>query len=126
MRPRFVERLEAGDAVSYGREYVADRPTWIATLPVGHADGYPRRAVDGCEVLLGGRTYPVIGAVSASHTILEVGDDPAVGVGDEAILVGPDHPAVHPNEIADRAGISVYDVLMHLGARLPRRLTTDG
>ncbi len=117
-----VERLEAGDSVSYGRNYVAERPVWVATLPVGHADGYPRRAVEGCEVLIGDRVYPVIGAVSASHTIVEIGDEATVSVGDEAILVGPDHAAIHPNEVAERAGISVYDVLMHLSAGLPRRL----
>jgi alanine racemase len=115
-----VTRLEAGDGVSYGQGYIAERPTWVATLPLGHADGYPRRAVDGCEVLIGDETYPVIGAVSASHTILEIGDERRVAVGDEAVLVGPDDPAVHPNEVARRAGMSVYDVLMHLSARLPR------
>lgn len=116
-----VERLDAGDAVSYGRRYVAQRPTWIATLPVGHADGYPRRAVEGCVVLIGDRPYRVIGAVSASHTIVELGAEPTARVGDVATLIGPDHPAVHPNTVAARAGISVYDVLMHLGQRLPRR-----
>ena len=115
-----VERLEAGDSVSYGRNYVAERPTWIATLPIGHADGYPRAAVGGCEVLVGGDVYPVIGAVSASHTILDVGPEKVVEAGDEAVLIGPDHPAIHPNTVAERAGISVYDVLMHLSARLPR------
>lgn len=113
-----VERIEAGDGVSYGRNYVADRPTWIATLPIGHADGYPRRAVDGAEVLIGDRLYPVIGAVSASHTIIEVGAEPSVGVGDSATLVGPDHAAILPNELAERADISVYDVLMHLSPTL--------
>jgi alanine racemase len=117
-----VERLDAGEGVSYGRNYVAERPTWIATLPVGHADGYPRRAVEGCEVLVSGRPYRVIGAVSASHTILEIGDEPTVAVGDVATLVGPDDDAVLPNTIAQRAGVSVYDVLMHLSARLPARM----
>lgn len=115
-----VERLETGDSVSYGRNYVAQRPTWIATLPVGHADGYPRAAVDGCEVLVGDDVYAVVGAVSASHTILEIGSERTVEPGDEAILVGPDHAAIHPNAVAERAGISVYDVLMHLSSRLPR------
>lgn len=118
-----VERLATGEGVSYGRNYVAERPVWIATLPVGHADGYPRRAVDGCEVVIAGRTYPVIGAVSASHTIVEVGEEATVSVGDVATLVGPDHEAVWPNTIAQRAGISVYDVLMHLSARLPAHVT---
>jgi alanine racemase len=115
-----VTRLEPGDGVSYGRNYVAERPVWIAVLPVGHADGYPRTAVRGCEVVIRDRAYRVIGAVSASHTIVEVGDEPRVRVGDVATIVGPDHPAIHPNEVARRAGVSVYDILMHLSVGLPR------
>jgi len=115
-----VEHLREGDTVSYGRAWRAERPTWTATLPVGHADGYPRRAVDGCEVLIGGSLYPVIGAVSASHTIVALGDEPSAAVGDVATLVGPDDSAIHPNEVAQRTKSSVYDVLMHLGQDLPR------
>jgi alanine racemase len=115
-----VERLNVGDTVSYGAEWRADRPTWTATIPIGHADGYPRRAVDGCEALIGGALYPAVGAVSASHTIVILGDEAKVAVGDVATLVGPDDPAIHPNEISRRTGSSVYDVLMHLGQGLPR------
>lgn len=115
-----VEHLREGDTVSYGRAWRAERATWTATLPVGHADGYPRRAVDGCEVLIGGSLYPVIGAVSASHTIVALGDEPSAAVGDVATLVGPDDSAIHPNEVAQRTKSSVYDVLMHLGQDLPR------
>jgi alanine racemase len=117
-----VERLEAGDGVSYGRAYIADRPTWVATLPVGHADGYPRNAVNGCEILIKDRLFKVIGAVSASHTVLELGGEKLAEIGDEATLIGPDNPAIHPNTIAERAGVSVYDVLMHLSARLPKQI----
>ena len=117
-----VERLEPGDSVSYGRNYIAERPTWVATLPVGHADGYPRTAVNGCEVQIGGRLYRVIGAVSASHTIVEIGDEKRVEIGADATLIGPENPAVYPNTVAERAGISVYDVLMHLSATLPKRI----
>jgi len=106
--------------VSYGRRYVAERSVWIATLPVGHADGYPREAVEGGRVLIGERTYPAIGAVSASHTIVEVGDEPAVRVGDVATLLGPDHPDIHPNRLAEAVGVSAYDLLMHLSPLLPR------
>lgn len=117
-----VERLRSGDSVSYGRSYIADRPTWIATLPVGHVDGYPRDAVDGARVLIEGETYPVIGAVSASHVIVEVGDDPTVSVGDVATLVGRGHHHVHPNEVARASSSSVYDRFMHLNPSLPRRI----
>jgi len=115
-----VERLRAGDTVSYGRRFKADVPTWIATIPMGHADGFPRRATEGAQVLIGGRTYPVIGAVSASHAIANLGPETGVKVGDVVTLVGPDHPAIHPNALASATGISVYDVLMHLNQGLPR------
>lgn len=117
-----VERLRVGDGVSYGRNYVATRPTWTATLPVGHADGYPRSAVEGAKVLIGGRLHPVIGAVSASHTVVELGEERAAEVGDVATLVGPDRPEIHPDALAAAAGVSVYDVLMHMGAHLPRAM----
>lgn len=117
-----VQQLRAGDSASYDRAYTASKPTWIAIIPVGHADGYPRAAVKGCQVLIGERLYPVIAAVSASHTIVEVGDQQAVRVGDEATLVGPDRPEITPNGVAERAGVSVYDILMHLSALLPKRV----
>jgi alanine racemase len=64
----------------------------------------------------------VIGAVSASHTIVEVGTEQTVRVGDLATLVGPDDPAILPNAVAAAAGVSVYDVLMHLSAGLPKTI----
>ena len=77
----------------------------------------------GCEVLVRGKLYPVIGNVSASHTILLLGDEQSVQVGDEATLVGPDHPALHPNEVAKRAGYSEYNMFMHLSPALRRVVT---
>lgn len=115
-----VARLEKGDSVSYGRNYIAEKPTWVATLSIGHGDGYARKAVDGAEVLIGDKLYPVIGAVSASHTLVEVGDNKTVDVGNTATLIGPEHPAIHPNNFADTVGVSVYDVLMHMNPDLDR------
>lgn len=121
-----VERLRPGDSVSYNRNYMAEEPTWVATIPLGHSDGYPRQAVEGARVLINGALYPPIGAVSASHTVVELGPEsdtgaePPVRIGDVATLVGPDHPEIHPNALATRTGRSVYDVLMHLSARMPR------
>jgi alanine racemase len=117
-----VARLRSGDGVSYGRNYVAQQPTWIATLPVGHSDGYPRKAVQGARVLINGRRFPVIGAVSASHCIVELGDEPVAQVGDVATLLGPDDTVIQPNNLAEAIGVSVYDLLMHLSPELPRFL----
>lgn len=115
-----VEQLRPGDTVSYGRRFTAESPTWVATIPVGHADGYSRRAVAGGQVLIGGRPYPLVGAVSASHAIANLGPSTQVQVGDVVTLLGPDHEAIHPNALARKVGISVYDVLMHLSPGLPR------
>jgi alanine racemase len=117
-----VDYLAAGDGVSYHRRYVAERPTWTATLAVGHVDGYPSGAVKGCEVLGNGRLFPVIGTVSASHTIIALGDEQRLNVGDEVTLVGPDHPAIHPNEVAKRAGWSEYNMFMHLSPKLAKHV----
>ena len=117
-----VEQLRAGDSVSYGRNYVAEKSTWIATIPAGHTDGMPREAVNGAHVLVNESAYPVIGAVSASHTIIEVGPERSVNIGDVATMLGPDHPAIHPNQLADSTGTSVYDALMHLNPTLPKVL----
>jgi len=117
-----VEQLRAGDSVSYGRNYIAEKPTWIATIPAGHTDGMPRTAVNGAHVLVNGSTYPVIGAVSASHSIIEVGAERRVNIGDVATMLGPDRDAIHPNQFADSTGTSVYDRLMHLNPTLPRIL----
>jgi alanine racemase len=117
-----TERLRAGDSVSYGGHYVASKPTWVATVPAGHTDGIPRTAVDGSHAVVNGTAYPIIGAVSASHTIIEVGDEPAVRIGDLVTLMGPDHAAIHPNALASVSNTSVYDRLMHLNPSLPKVL----
>lgn len=120
-----VSHLEEGDGVGYGRPWIADRPTWVATLPVGHADGYPREAVKGAQVLIRDQLYPVIGAVSASHCIVEVGDHFSIQVGDVVTLMGPDRPALEPNVMAETLGVSVYDLLMHVNPDLPRVLVEE-
>jgi alanine racemase len=76
--------------------------------------------VNGQQVLVGDRLYPVIGSVSASHSIIEVGTEQTVRVGDVATLLGSDRPELHPNAVAEATGRSVYDILMHLNPGLPK------
>ena len=117
-----VDRLAPGDGVSYHHRYKAEQPTWTATLAIGHVDGYPAGAVKGGEVLIGGRLYPVVGTVSASHTVVALGAEATAAVGDEATLVGPEQPALHPNTVAARSGWSEYNMFMHLYPGLARRV----
>jgi alanine racemase len=118
-----LDRLSKGDGVSYHRRYVAEQDMWTATLSVGHVDGYPGGAAKGCEILIRDRLFPVIGTVSASHTIVALGPETTVQIGDEATLVGPDRPVLHPNVVAQKSGWSEYNMFMHLSPSLVRRVT---
>jgi alanine racemase len=121
VRVAYVKRLAAGTSAGYERAYLAKRDTWVATLPVGHADGWPRVAAKGARVRINGRSYPVIASVSASHTILEIGDEPTVKAGDVATLFDWEDGS-RPEDVAAACGASVYDLTMHLNPLLPRRV----
>jgi len=117
-----VERLEPGESAGFYRTFVADKPTWIALLPVGRTDGYPSAANGTCEVLINGRLYPVTGGVNSAHTILEIGADKTVEVGDVATLMGPDHPAILPHTVAERTEVGFLRIIQGMNPRLPRKV----
>jgi alanine racemase len=120
-RVAYVKKLEAGDSAGYERAYRAERPVWLATIPVGHVDGLPRNASKGGRVKIGGRLYPIVASVSASHSIVEIGDEPRVQIGDVATFFdGQD--GSRPEDFCAACDASVYDLLMHLHADLPRRV----
>ncbi|WP_299534661.1 alanine racemase [Ulvibacterium sp.] len=90
-----LEKLKAGDTIGFSRFYKIKNEEWIATLPVGWADGYDSEAENGALVLLGGELYPVVN-VNASHTNVSLGFKTKIKVGDVATLIGPDRPEITP------------------------------
>ena len=120
-RVLFVKRLRAGESAGYERAYRAKQDVWVATLPVGHADGLPRAAAKGARVRIGDALYPIVASVSASHTIVEIGAEQRVQIGDVATLFDWS-PGSRPEDFAAACGASVYDLAMHLNPLLPRRL----
>jgi alanine racemase len=120
VRVAYVKRLAAGTSAGYERAFVAKKDTWIATLPLGHTDGWPRVAARGARVRINGRLYPVIASVSASHTIVEIGDEQTVKAGDIATLFDWQDGS-RPEDVAAASSASVYDLTMHLNPLLPRR-----
>ena len=117
-----VERLEPGESAGFYQAYVANTPTWIALLPIGHTDGYPSTARGTCEVLINGRLYPVIGGPNSAHTILNIGSEKTVEVGEVATLIGPDNPAILPHAISERTGVRFLALITKLNPRLRRYL----
>src|SRR5262249_18774148 len=112
-RVAYVKQLQKGQSAGYNRAYVAARDVWVATLPVGHADGLPRAAAKGGGVRIGGNLYPLVASVSASHSIVEIGAEPRVAIGDVATLFD-DQDGSRPDDLAAACGSSVYDLTMHL------------
>jgi alanine racemase len=125
LRPvmRFVTRIIAlrqipvGEAVGYGATFVAARPTVIATLPVGYADGYPRALSNKAQVSIRGGRVPIAGRVCMDQIMIDVTDVPGVAIGDEVELWGRDLPV---EEVAAIAGTISYELLTRVGARVPR------
>ena len=121
-RVAYVKQVSRGESVGYSRAYIAQNDVWVATLPVGHSDGWPRAAAKGARVRIGDRSYPVIASVSASHTIVEIGSARRVDIGDVATLWDW-QPGSRPEDVSAACGASVYDLTMHLSPLLPRRST---
>jgi alanine racemase len=120
-RVAYVKQLQEGETAGYNRAYIARRPVWVATLPIGHGDGVPRAAAKGGRVRIGGALYPIVASVSASHTIVEIGPERRVEMGDEVTLF--DWTAgSRPEDLSAACGASVYDLAMHLNPLLPRVL----
>jgi len=120
----YVKKLRRGDSAGYNRAYMAKDDIWVATLPVGHADGWPRNAAlareKGAKVRINNDLFPVIASVSASHCIAEVGREERVKIGDLATFFDW-QPGSRPEDVSESCGTSVYDLTMHLNPFLPRR-----
>lgn len=120
-RVTFVKPIRAGETVGYGRTWTAPRDTWIATLPVGYGDGFSRLLSNRGRVLIAGRSYPVVGRVCMDQTMIDVGPDPSVEVGDDAVLVGSSgNEEITTSEIASLMGTIPYEVTCLVNARVAR------
>jgi len=117
----YAKKLRKGDSAGYNRAYIAKEDVWVATIPVGHADGWPRIAPKGAKVRIGDALYPVVAAVSASHSIVEIGNEERVKIGD-VVTCFDWQAGSRPEDISEACGASVYDLTMHLSPLLPRRI----
>lgn len=118
-----LKAIPAGCPVSYGQTYVTRRPSRIAILPVGYADGYDRSLSNRGEVLVRERRAPIIGRVCMDLTVVDVTDVPGAVVGDEVVLWGRQGDAtLSVNEVAAWQDSIPYEVLTRVGKRVPRVL----
>ncbi len=116
-----VKMVPAGECISYGCTYVTERPTRIAVLPVGYADGFRRAPRNWGSVLVHGQEAPLLGRVCMDQCMIDVTHLPQVRVGDEVVLIGRQGEAsLTAEEVARRLGTINYEVVSEILARVPR------
>lgn len=111
-----VQEIQAGQAVGYGRTFVAERPTRVGIVACGYADGYPRHAPSGTPVLVSGVQTTTLGRVAMDMLCVDLGPAPQAGRGDKVILWGE---GLSVDEVAQRAGTVSYELLCAMASRVP-------
>jgi alanine racemase len=117
-----VKRFGPGDSAGYGQTWRAEAETWVGVLPLGYGDGVRRGLSNNAEILIGGRRYPLVGTVSMDNVTVDLGPEPAVEPGAEAVLIGTQgEETILAEEVARRLGTINYEVTCGISARVPRQ-----
>jgi len=126
-RVSHVKTLPAGREISYGGTYVTTRPTVVATIPVGYADGYSRALSNRFFVLIRGQKAPILGKVCMDQLMVDVTHIPGVQPDEGVVLMGCDQEAcITAEDLADALGTINYEVVCGISRRVPRHYHLDG
>jgi alanine racemase len=122
-----VKLAAPGESAGYGRRFIARQETFIGTVPIGYADGVSRALTNNCELLIGGRRYPLVGTVSMDNLTVDLGASPSASVGDVVTIIGRDGAERQTaEELASRLDTISYEVLCAISGRVPRVYHRDG
>ena len=116
-----LKDVPAGFSVGYGRRYISEKPSKIATIALGYADGYPRPYSAYAKVIVNGVIAPIAGNICMDQCMIDVTDVPDVKIGDEVIVMGSDGVnEVTAEDIAKATGTINYEICCAFGQRLPK------
>lgn len=115
----FLKTVNAGTSIGYGRSYITERESKVATVPIGYADGFRRTYSNGWEVMVRGKKVPIIGKVCMDSFMVDVTDIEEVALGDEVIIW--DNENITVEELAARCDTINYEILCSITERVPRR-----
>jgi alanine racemase len=119
-----LKKVPAGCSISYGQTHVTRKPTTVATVPAGYADGYSRLLSSRGYMLVKGQRAPIIGRVCMDLTMLDVGHIPGVAVDDEVVLIGKQNgKQIHVDEIAGILNTINYEIVTSITSRVQRIYT---
>ena len=117
-RITWIHAIGKGESVGYAREFVAETPRRIATVPVGYADGYRRDFARCGFVLIGGHRAPIVGRVCMDQTMVDITDIAGVQLGDPVVLLGSQgSETITADDMAAWSGTIHYEIVTELGRR---------
>jgi alanine racemase len=120
-RISFLKKVPAGTSIGYGRTWIAPEDTWIATIPVGYADGFNRLFSNRGRVLVRGQSYPIVGRVCMDQSMVNLGPNTTAQVGDEVVLIGKSgDQQITCDEWAEKLHTITYEVTCQINARVER------
>lgn len=121
-----LKNVPAGSRISYGGTFTTERPTRLAIIPIGYADGYPWSVSGRASVLIRGKKVPVLGRVTMDMIIVDVTDITNISVGDEVVLMGTQGgESITLEDLAAWAGTITYEILCGISKRMPRIYTAN-
>ncbi len=116
-----VKRIEEGEGISYGRTFITKRPSIIATVTTGYADGYNRLLSNRGFVIINGLRAPIIGRICMDQTLIDVTEIPDVKMGDTAVLMGEcEGVRYDANDMAADLKTIGYEVICGISKRVQR------
>jgi len=120
-----IKKINAGTAVSYGRTWTASQDTFIATIPVGYADGLIRHLSPGLTVRIGEKDFPVVGKICMDQCMIDIGADPWIQRWDHVTIFGPLPASSSAQTLADIIGTIPYEITCAINKRVPRVYVGD-
>jgi alanine racemase len=122
-----VKTLPKGESISYGRTYITDKESCIATVPIGYADGYTRLLSGKGKVIVNGKYAPVIGRICMDQCMIDVTGIDGIKQGDEVILMGESEElSITADDLAQAIGSINYEIICMISKRVPRVFIKEG
>ncbi|MDC7127192.1 MAG: alanine racemase, partial [Spirochaetales bacterium] len=116
----YIKKVSKGTSISYGRLFKTTEESWIGTIPVGYADGYPRKLSNKSKVFINGKLYPVAGTVCMDQLMVNLGKNLEVKLYDKVIIFGDTEGAPSAQDLAKTAETISYEILCGISKRVPR------
>ena len=117
----YIKKMHAGQSISYGGIYTAEKDILVATVPLGYGDGYPRSLSNKGYVLIRGKKAPILGRICMDQFMVDVTDIPQAVEGDRVTLIGFDGKEhISAEFLGDLSGRFNYELVCDLGKRIPR------